>query len=229
MTFLELVQRLFNEAAIEGTSPATVTGQTGMAGRCVNWIQDAYKDIQGEHWNWDFLEAAISFATTSGNREYSLVTMGLTDLAEYKTGKDNQSLSGLKLYKTSVTDEQDLLFIPWEHFNQIYNLGSLRNNTGRPVVFSIGSSKSLHFWPTPDDAYTVSGRYYKAPSELSGNDDTPIFDNHHMVIVWRALMFYSGFEESASKFTFANNEYMKLLSKLERDRLPMYYYGAPLS
>ena len=82
MNFLELAQRLHTEAALAGTAPAAVTGQTGMNLKLVNWINTAYENIQELHDTWFFRRADFSFSTIAGTANYTPAAAGIDDLAE---------------------------------------------------------------------------------------------------------------------------------------------------
>lgn len=53
MTYLELVQRLYREASLAGQAPVAVTGQTGMKAKLLDWIGDAWLEVQATR-KWPF-------------------------------------------------------------------------------------------------------------------------------------------------------------------------------
>lgn len=79
-TFLGLVQRLRQESGASGTGPVSTIGQTGELNRMVNWINDAWMDIQSLHQNWQFLRSTCSFPTVNAQAIYSPVQCNASDL-----------------------------------------------------------------------------------------------------------------------------------------------------
>ena len=227
MTYLELARRLRKEAGGSGTdsSPASVDSQTGEMLQLVNWINTAYEDVQNEHATWRFLRSDFSFTTTADTQEYDPTDSGVitdTDLASWV--KDD-----IRVYE-SVSDENYLNYIPWDEFRESYMFGSSRESTGKPIIVSVKPDNNLILWPIPDDEYTVNGEYYKTADVLSGDSDTSIIPTRfQMVIVWRALMYYGAYNAANEKYVHGENQYKRLISKMELDQLEDFTYGDPLA
>jgi hypothetical protein len=220
VNFLALCKRLRSEAGIAGTGPASVSGQTGELGRLVDWIADAYEDIQDKHADWSFLRNDFSFNCVSGTGVYPASTV--TDLANWKR-------DSLRVYLTTTDDEQWLEYRSWENFRDIRLMGSSRTQTGRPIEFSIKPDKSLIVWPIPDDTYTINGEFYKVAQVMADDTDEPVFERHHMAIVWNALMRYAAYVENPPLYAHAQKEYGRLIGKLEQDRRPCITVGRALA
>lgn len=228
-TRLQLCQRLAKEADISGASngtlPASTLSQTGEMLSVVNWLDDAYEDIQNENGGkWLFLTADFTFNTISGTNTYTPTDAGLT---EHQNWKNESEDDWFTCYLTSVADEQNLIFVPWDDFKNSYGFGSNRTQTGRPQVYTIKPNKSLVFFPIPDDAYTIGGEYFKRPHRMTTNADattgTPIFPRQfHMAIVWRAVMLYAGFESTSATYAHAQREHGRLYGQLCVDQLPAW-------
>jgi len=227
MNYLSMVQRLHSEAARQGTTPATVVGATGFNARLVSWIQTAYEDVQSEHETWLFRRAEFSEVTVSGTSNYSASDWAITDLGAWKVNPNPEELSGVRLY-SAVADEQDLEYIPWDYFRSTYKFGSFRSQSGRPTIFSIKPDMSMELWPIPDAVYTVNGEYYMDMQTMALDADIPILPDYHMAIVWKALMYYGAFEGAPEVYTHGQEQYEKLLSKLEINQLDKITYGPPL-
>ena len=227
MNFLSMVQRLHSEAARQGTTPATVVGATGFDARLVNWIKTAYEDVQSEHESWLFRRAEFSKATVIATSNYTPATWTITDLAGWKINPHPEELSGIRLY-SAVADEQDLEYVPWDIFRLTYKFGSFRSQSGRPTIFSIKPNLSMELWPIPDAIYTVNGEYYMSMKTMALDADIPILPDYHMAIVWKALMYYGAFEGAPEVYTHGQEQYDKLLSKLEINQLDKITYGPPL-
>ncbi len=227
MTFLQLCQRLRQEAGLTGSGPTTTVDQTGISKQVVDWINSAYVDIQSQHSNWSFMQSDFSFETVALQREYSIADTGVTDLESWKTNTDDT----FRIYLTSsgVASEQYLFPLVWPIFRSTYLFGSARTASGLPSYYTVQPDKGLNFNLVPDAVYTVNGEYYKKPVELSGDADEPNFPSQfHMLIVWRALMYYAGFDAANEKYATGNYEAKKIMRRLEFDQLPQITYGAPL-
>jgi len=228
MNFLQLSQRLRQEAGLSGSGPTTVVGQTGMSGQVVDWINTAYIDILSQHTNWLFMQDDFSFDTVASQREYSITETGVTDLEKWKI----DDYDSFRIYLTSagVVNEQMLFFLPWSDYRQMYLFGATRTAEGLPGYFSIHPDKSLDFYLVPNAIYTITGEYFKVPAEMTLDASEPIIPSQfHMLIVWRALMFYAGFDAANEKYAAGKSEYNKLLMRLEMDQLPIMTFGAPLA
>ena len=186
----------------------------------VNWIADAYEDIQDKHADWSFLRNDFSFNCVSGTGVYPASTV--TDLANWKR-------DSLRVYLTTTDDEQWLESRAWENFRDIRLMGSSRTQTGRPIEFSIKPDKSLIVWPIPDDTYTINGEYYKVAQVMADDTDEPVFDRHHMAIVYNALMRYAAYVAEPSLYARAESEHKRLIRKIERDFTNGFTIGGPLA
>ena len=85
-----------------------------------------------------------------------------------------------------------------------------------PDRVPITPDKSLALARTALPEYTVTGRYYKTPSELSAATDTPALPTrYHMLIVYRAMMLYGAFEAAQELYAMGEQGFtqmMKILS-----------------
>lgn len=228
MTFLQLYQRLHSEAARQGSTPTTVLSQTGMNLRLVNWILTAYEDIQSEHETWLFRRADFSFSISATKSNYTKTDAGVTDLAAWKFDPNDNYVSGIKLYLLAA-DETHLIYYPWDDFLSQYKFGSFRTQTGKPTVFSIKPDLSMELWPIPNAVFTVNGEYIKQMQTMTDDTDEPILPDHHIIIVWKALMYYGALQGAPEVYAHGEEEYGKLLSKLELNQLEKLGFGPPLA
>ena len=73
----------------------------------------------------------------------------------------------------------------------------------------------------PDDIYTVTGVYYKKPTELSANDDMPDMpEQYHMLIVYRAMQEYGFYESAQEVIQRGTIRYNDMLQNLVIDETP---------
>lgn len=224
-TFLELCSRTRQEAAIAGTGPAAVTGQTGEMKRIVDWVTTAYQDIQNLHRNWEFLQTEFDFPTVIGQQSYTIVQAGLPELKDWMK-------CDYRAYTTSVgvSDEQRLIYWDWRAFRRTFLIGNARLQTGRPLYFTIKPDKSIAFFPIPDAVYTIDGEYFKRPQVMTVNTDEPLFpEEFHLILVWMALMNYGSYENAPEAYARGQENFNQLLKKLETDQLPEICRGRALA
>lgn len=226
MTFLQLVQRFCRYCGIPGTGPTSVTSQTGELGRMVNFVIDAWNDIQSEHPDWQWMKATMTpKVTVDLQASYSLSDLAITDFGAW-------DLNSLRIYKTSdgTVSEDMLIQIPYEVWRSSYQLGVGRTTTGRPTQFAILPDKSIGLGPVPTGDYTLTADYYTAPVALSLDADTPAMpDQHHMAIVYRAMMAYGSYEAAPEVYQRGETEYRRIKNRLETDRLPDVLIGDSLA
>ena len=224
MTFLELCQRLRSEAGQAGSGPTTVVSQTYELLRTVNWIKTAYEDIQNLHAEWNFLRADLTFQTVASDNTYPIADISTTEYGEW-----NQE--SFRSYKTSsgVAGEQFMEWLDWPDFRDKYVIGSNRTLEGNPRYIAQKPDTSLIVFPTPDAAYTINGEYFKRAQVMSVDADEPLIPTKfHMIIVWRALMFYAGFTGAPELYEVGQREYKNMLFKLESSQLPRIRLAGPL-
>lgn len=234
MNFLQICQRVRQEADIVGTGPATVTGQTGELKRIVDWTATAYEAIQNRHEDWLWLRGQFTLDTVDGTRQY-----------EYGDATDVDDAAAIsrfrhwwwedvefpwRIYKQSdgVATERYLTPLEWGTFRRLYLLGS--GQSGFPAHVTVDPQNRVVLGPTPDAVYVVSGDYQKGNQALAADADTPEMPSQfHMLIVWEALKLY-GQHESASE-SMAKGEYngLPILRALEANRQPMIQLAGPLA
>lgn len=221
MTFLQLCQRLRQEAGISGTGPSAVTGQTGEMKRVVDWINAAWMDIQIDHIRYDWMKGSFTLTLAGSDAEYAASDASITDLREW----DRESL---KVYETSTADETELTFVPYDEFRSAYMVGTIP--TGRPEVFTVKPDKTMRFWPTPSGTFTVTGEYHKAASEMAADADEPgMPDEFHMAIVYRALQKYARYESAPEIYDDAKEEYRRMRNALRINQTGEMTLGGALA
>lgn len=224
-TFLQLCQKLRQEAGISGNGPTSVIGQAGEMKRVVDWIARAYEDLQNSEGNWNFLLSDFDFPTIIGTQEYTPMAV---NLPEHETWLVNS----FRVYNTAagVDDEVWLRYWAWESFRDAYIRSGNRDTLGRPIAWTIRpTDKAVVLWPLPDTDYTIVGEYFKRPQVMVENIDEPIFPRQfHDVLMWRALMWYATYESAPELYATGQTEFNRLMSKLRRDQLPQITAGGSI-
>lgn len=217
MTFLELCKRLRSECSISGSGPTTVIGQTGEMERVVNWVNDAWMDIQAQHPDWEWLRKSFSFTTTDGKSTYTPTECGVTDLGEWK-------IDSMRYYPTTVgtRGEIHLTKMNYDAWRDLYQFNAYRSVKTRPINVTVCPDLSLGLGPSPNDVgYTVVGDYYRLPQLLVNDADVPAMpEKHQMVIVYRAMMYYASYTAAAEVYQRGEMEYRKFMRRMRTDRLP---------
>lgn len=222
MNFLQLCQRTRSEAGVPGTGPASVENQTGQLLRIVQWVEEAYEEIQNLQATWSFLQKSFNFKTISGQAEYTPTGVAINDLGDWKR-------NDFRIYNEAA-DETYLDYVPWDKFRPHYNYGAFREQEGRPTVITIKPDDSLFLYPIPDQILTVDGQYYRSPHVMSKNDDEPLFlTRFHMSIVWKALMLYAGDLGAPDAYAHGQTQFKKIANKMRNKYLPQITFGRPLA
>lgn len=227
MTFLQLCRRLRSECGVSGTGPSTVVSQTGDYGRLVDWINAAWLDIQAAHTDWDWMRTSLTpFATVAGQATYSPTTdLSLTDFGEW-------CRDSFRVYDTTagISSETPLLYIPYRIWRDSYLIGALRSTTSRPDVMTITPDKSLAFGPVTAAGYSIVGDYFKLPTEMELDADTPdLPTQYQLAIVYRAMMHYGAYYGAAEVYQRGEGEFNKMMMRIGRDRLPDVLMGGALA
>lgn len=246
MNFLQIVQRTAREAGVSGTI-ATAQNPTGEPQRVIDWVQSAWNDIQTIHDDWAWMRSSyilnwagdnsqqgsgMSFTSVAGQPVYTLGTApgtcGVPVANFQKWVRDS--------FYTYVTapgfiNEAQLDHIDFDVWRNLYMLGANRNVKTRPVAIAIGPDFSICLGPPPDDGYTITGDYFVAPTEMTLDADTPIGlpAAQHMIIAWKALLDYGGYEAASEVLERAQRHYDSMMSQLEAIRLPEVGFAGALA
>jgi len=214
MNFLELCVKGSEAASLPGDGPSSVVAQTGMYGKLVTWVNQAWLDIQRYRPNWLWMHDTATITTIAGIQEYSISSIGLTNFGVWDVDRAS-------IYLSSIADEGALTYIPYDKWYALYGLGE--QTTGRPSNFTVAPNRSILFNATPDDVYTARIKYFHAASDMTANTDTPgMPEQFHMAIVWRALMLYGVLNENAiEQYQIGQENYINMLSDLQLNQLPM--------
>lgn len=130
----------------------------------------------------------------------------------------------------SYRDEQLMNYMDWTTFRNLYIYSNMRTTYNRPVVVTIDPHKNLGFGPVPDIPYVIVGEYYTQPLQLTVDADEPAIPSRfHMIIVYRAMMYYAGYEAAPEVMSRGEYEYKRLSSRLYIDQLTTVISGPPLA
>ena len=237
MNRLALVQRLAVECAV-GSAPSGTTGQTGESARLVNWIDQAWNEIQTKNDDWEWMRSSnvlgdgVSFATVAGQSSYPLGSGGGT-VGVTAAGFGKWKRGTFRLYLTSVgtNNETELEDVRFDYWRDVYMINANRSVRTRPTAIAIGPDKSLCLGPPPTEGYTVTGDFYVAPSAMETDEDTPtgLPAQFHMAIVYLAMTYYAGYEAAPEVLSRGQGGYEKLMRQLEMIQAPDITFGGALA
>ena len=234
MTFLELCRAAYTRMGYSGAGPSSVERQGGQSARVVDYVNEAWLEVQRSRSDWRFMQ----------RRFVGTATPGLSHLP----------LAGTEVARGDVIRdvERDAWFIrgPEEATSSPlqYLPADLRRH--REEMDDFLATRPAYFWfdrtgfrlnPAPDKAYRVSGDYYISPQSFASSDGEAnrqrelsqkvpeIPEEYHTAIVWLAVRNLGAFEESGNTFATGDTEYRKIFSQMCRTELPSIRYGAPLA
>lgn len=225
MNYLQIAQRLQQEAAMTGTAISTCVGQSGDLKRIADWASMAWTDIQTDNPDWSWMRKTVTFNTVANQGTYVPTTdMSLTDFASWR----NHSF---RLYLTSAGVNNEFLLTQWDYdsFRDYYLLGSRRVTYARPVNYAVTPEKNIVLGLPPEGIYTVTGEYFKTPVTLAADADTPDMPSRwHMAIVYRAMMYYASYESAGEVYAVAEKEYRRIMDKVRIDQGPRITFAGSL-
>ena len=237
MNYLQLCQRCVGECGVSGTL-STTAGQVGSLARIVNWIDDAWSDLQTLHddWGWmrssNLLGGGASFVPAAAQYTTPLGTAaGQVGIAVGSFGKWDTETFRCFSTAAGISNETFLDDIPFDSWRDSYMLGAMRLVKTRPVAVAIGPDRSVNLGPPPDGSYTITADYFLAPSLMVADTDTPtgLEVRFHMLIVYKAMMKYAAYEAAPEVLQRAAMEWGAMFPQLEALRLPQISFGGALA
>lgn len=239
-TYLVLCQETARECDVAGAAasavPTAVTGQVGELKRIVEWVKQAWTELQNRHPNWRWMRSTFSVNTVSGDDTYagtdctdSRLSTTIDRFARW-IPVDDEGYSNVKCYLSSsgVGTEGWLRFLPWTTFRSIYKVGT--QNNGYPAHFTIDPQDNLVLGPKPDGVYVVTGEYQMSAQTLSANGTTPEMPaQFHQLVVYLAMQKYGFFEPAPEVLKRGVAEGKRLMRQLEANQLPSIGFAGPLA
>lgn len=225
MNFLAIVQRTASKCG--AGAPASVLNQTGNNLRLVNWVNEAWMDIQSAHPDWGWMRTSLTpFATVAGKQTYApAADLLLTDFGVW-------ARDSFRVYQTAqgINSETFLWYIPYDAWRDTYLKGALRTTTSRPIHVTVTPDKSLAFGPITADGYSIVGDYFKIPTEMAADADIPSLPvQYHLAIVYAAMIKYGNFYSAPEVIKEGLENFQKLMARMNIDRLPDMRMGGSLA
>lgn len=216
-SFLQIVQKTARESGTFSSVPSGVTGQTGRNEKVVNWVIDAWTDIQNSEDQWRWQRKEFSNVLSVGTFKYTALSFNLTNHSRWVDDPESMTIY---LTATGVSDENALGVISFETWRIKYGRGT--QTSQRPTEYAITPANEIAVGPAPDVVHTILGQYYQGAQVLAADADIPECPiRFHDVIAWLALMRLHAADEAAEQFTrVKEDKYEPLLNNLKRDQLP---------
>lgn len=210
MTFLQLVQQFYREMGYSGPAPTTVVGQTSQKRKAVDWIAEADFLINSRWVDWDYMWSQWTQATVSGTANYAApADIGTWDKESFYLNYTSDSYAKLN-------------YISYKEWREQYRQGTQTND--EPNLFTVLPDKSITLQSPPDGIYTIYADYWKEPTKMTADADTPEMpDRFQRIIIVRAKIIHAEHFENQMLYQQAIMEYGELLERLEADQLPDRY------
>jgi len=239
MTYLDLVKRLVQELRIELSAKVTTVNPepaasygttTELITSCSQWVQQAWIEIQEDQDNWNFMVTRTQFDLAEGQYSYDIADIVDTalDPVEYDrlvmfVAPGDYRYIWLNNGAVANPVPSRCYFVEPEHFFGFYDAN--RPAQGLPGTFSTDREGCLVFNTAPgNDDYNVEFNFKAQPQRLLADGDIPrgLHEKFHMLIVYRAMQFYSMGDEADKQYARATKLYKGWMNKLRLRELGGY-------
>lgn len=208
--------------------------------RFKGWVDAAWNELQTQRDDWQWMR---SNSETGGG--VSFVPVAGQPFCDFGTGSGKLGIQSTvfggkwveRSFRNYVTTTgkvseifMDMLY-DIDRWRDGYYYGAQRNVQTRPVVLAIAPNRALLVGPPSDGSYTVYGDYYTAPLTMSNDTDLPtgLPPSYHMLVVYRAMMYYGEYEPAPEVFDRGSRLYEELLRELDQNYGPKVGIGGALA
>ncbi len=226
MNLLQLVNRARRECGVSGGDLTTFANASAETLRFKLWIAQAFTDVQMHKPDWEWMRSTCAFPVVAGQQDYTPTQAG----AAGATGWVEDSFR-IRTTATGYADETLLYPMDFRDFRDFYKFGLQRTDQARPQHVAVKPDKSLSLGPTPAPGFTVEGDFYRAPVELVDATDVPtgLPDQYHMLLVYKAMVTYAGYESAQEVYTRGFAESQRMMRRLEFAYIPELVAGPSLA
>lgn len=239
-TFLKICQDVARECGVAGGAdtspkPTAVLGQTGELNRIVNWVRDAYEEIQGgENFRWN--RRSFEVDTVDGTDTYAFGDCTDVDdaavISRFKTWRLDDFRNPPKIFLTSagVGGQVLLTWTAWDNFEYLYKTGSLQTQTSQPIHITVNPKDEIQLGITPNDIYTLRGDYHRSAQILAADGDIPEAPSaYHSLIKYEAMMSYALFESAPEILARAEKGKRRINNQLKRNQSQPFRMAGPMA
>ena len=235
MNFLQIAQRAARESKIPNwTQLLTTKYQGGLFREIVDAVQEAWRDLQTKHDDWDWMRQTASFTTVAGQDEYPLGTgAGTVGVLAADFGSWQRDTFRNYVTATGTNSEIPMDWMEFDHWRDTYRFGAMRNTRTRPVTIAVTPDKGIALGPNVADGYTITGYYYRSPTSFAADADEPnIPARYHMLLAWMAAELFCSAQEEPKYgplSTRASLEADRLMRQLSANRRPQLVFAGPIA
>lgn len=217
MDFLTGVQRLHRESGWSTAAPTGVALADVRNKRLFDWYADAWRDLQAER-DWRWMRTVLDVTLTAGQQTYTAEGLGALRFGRWRR-EDMEYRPGAYV-DGSVNTIWPLAFRQLDNFRQLWIYRQMGNS--RPIDWTIDESEQLLIGPAPAEAYKLRIDFWKEPSELAADTDTPDLPaRFQYIVMWRALMAVARQSAAPELLDRAQTEYDRLHDSLMLDQARM--------
>ena len=218
MNYLQIVQRVHSESGRSTAAPTSVVGANDRHVRLFNWVADAWRDLQGER-DWRWMRNTLDAALTANQQTYSGADLGATRFGRWR--KEDHDYSPYVYVDGAPNAMWPLAFWQLDQMRARFIYRTWGAST--PIAWSYNEANELLIGPQPALPYKLRIEYWKEPSELAADADTPDMpDRFHMLLVWAALQEVAKFDAAPEVLARAekNHGALKFALTMDQSRLP---------
>ena len=217
--FLQLCQRAAREAGVTNAAvsplPTTVEAQVGELARMVDYVADAWRELQGtKKWSWMWESVTLT------------IPAGASSIA---AGIPHDRWDKQSVYSVGVTSDSAgrwLSYVPWDEFRSLYPRIATGSTLGSwtiapDLTFRLNGITSINLpltaerWVLPT-SLRVDGDVPPMPADLS------------MLLVYMAVRKYAGYDEAGTQRNVSLIEEKRLYNDLLSRCLPEWRLGGSL-
>jgi hypothetical protein len=219
MNFLAIVQRVHRETLRSTAAPTTVVGASDRNQRIIDAVADAWAELQAER-DWRWMRATTDTPLTIGQQTYTAAQLGIaTRFGRWR--HDDSNYAPILYLAGSLNTLWEMAYWDLDNFRKLFIYRLVASTT--PIAWTFDESNQFLIGPQPALAYMLRAEYWKEPSTLAVDADTPDMpDRFHMLLVWRALQDAAKADAAPELLAKAEKNYGDLYDKLMFDqaRLP---------
>lgn len=225
-TFLQIVQAVGRDSGTTSTAAplATVVGATGRWLKIVQFVIQAWLDIQNARTDWQWMIRETEKALADGTRRYTAAGWSITRFSAWVQDQDSDDLTyrpfSIRDPDLGLADESALYQIDYRVWRDRYGRGD-QSQEQRPTCYAISPAREVCVGPVPDQEYTLRFEYRLAPQILAADADTPELPaEFHDVIKWKAQLLLAEHDERPGGIATARNSYSTAYLRLVNAQVP---------
>lgn len=160
-----------------------LTGEANIGTIITDWTNLVQQDVLGRN-DWKFLEVNATFSTVASQQNYGLAS-------------DCYKIIGAR------TASYELKYLTSREIDEIDPDAS---TTGSPQFYSMFANQ-IWLYPVPNSIDTISIRYIKTLSDLSGSQESSIPTKFHYILLYGALEHAYAYKGDETKMAWARDKY----------------------